>query len=136
IEAHELFEYVTLVEGSSIDPKTVSEVKSSLGPQESVLVMLDSNHAKAHVLAELQAYSPFVSVGSYIVAADGIMRDLTGAPRSHEDWTWNNPQAAVEDFLRDNPQFGLRQPTFPFNEGNIVEPVTYWPNAFLKRLSA
>lgn len=133
IEEHELFEYITLVEGSSVDTEVVAHVKSMVKSEEKVLVMLDSNHTKAHVLAELEAYSGLVSPGSYIVAADGIMGDLVGAPRSSEDWSWNNPRAAAEEFVRANPSFILDEPPLPFNEGNITRKVSYWPGAWIRR---
>lgn len=134
IEEHELFDYITLIEGSSIDEHIVDTVKSMVKPGESVFIMLDSNHSKAHVLAELNAYSDLVSIGSYIVAADGIMESLVGAPRSSEDWIWNNPKAAAEEFARTHDNFIIEEPEFPFNEGLITERVTYWPNAFLRRV--
>ena len=67
--------------------------------RDASLVVLDSNHSRAHVEAELEAYAPLVSPGSYIVACDGIMAQIAGAPRTAPDWTWNNPIAAVEAFL-------------------------------------
>lgn len=134
IEGHELFEYITLLEGSSIAESIVNQVKSMVENEETTLVMLDSNHTKDHVLAELKAYSPLVSVGSYIVAADGIMQDLVGAPRSNDDWDKNNPRAAAEEFERAHSDFAIEEPVFPFNEGMIAERVTYWPGAFLRRL--
>ena len=133
IEEHELFEYITLIEGSSVDPKIVTEVKARVKPGEAVMVMLDSNHTKQHVLEELKAYSSMVSPGSYIVAADGIMADLVGAPRSSDDWEWNNPTAAVNEFVIGNPDFVAEEPSFLFNEGNITQSVTYWPGAWLRR---
>ena len=134
IEEHELFEYITLVEGNSIDERVVGSVKAMVKPGEKVFVMLDSDHSKQHVLAELNAYSDLVSVGSYVVAADGIMEDLVGAPRSSEDWSWNNPKAAAEEFVRTHDDFVIEEPEFPFNEGVITERVTYWPSAFLRRI--
>lgn len=133
IEAHELYEYITLVEGSSIDPAVVSQIKALVKPGETVMVVLDSNHTKAHVLAELEGYAGLVSQGSYIVATDGIMGELAGAPRSQPDWRENNPRAAAEEFVAAHPEFGCEAPHFPFNEGNITECVTYWPGAWLRR---
>jgi cephalosporin hydroxylase len=133
IERHELFEYITLIEGSSTAPEVVSQVKASVKPADQVFVMLDSNHTKAHVLAELNHYAELVSVGSYIVAADGIMETLKGAPRSAPDWTWNNPKAAALEFVRANPQFVIEQPPWLFNESKLTENVTYWPSAWLRR---
>jgi cephalosporin hydroxylase len=134
IECHELFEYITLVEGSSIDKSVMNNVKSTVKSGEKVLVMLDSNHTKKHVLAELNGYADLVSLGSYLVAADGIMGNLTGAPRSNDDWSWNNPKMAAEEFVRTHDNFIIEEPVFLFNESTITERVTYWPSAFLKRI--
>lgn len=133
IERHELFEYITLIEGSSIDPDIVSKVKAIVKPGEDVFVMLDSNHSKAHVLNELNHYAELVTGDSYIVAADGIMETLVGAPRSSPDWIWNNPKAAAQEFVRANPQFIIEQPPWIFNESNLTENVTYWPSAWIRR---
>jgi cephalosporin hydroxylase len=133
IEDHELFKYITLVEGNSIAPEIVTKVKAMVKSGEKVFVMLDSKHTKAHVLAELESYADLVSVGSYIVAADGIMESLVGAPRSSPDWTWDNPKAAAQEFVKYNPQFIIEQPSWLFNESNLSKNVTYWPGAWLYR---
>ena len=134
ISDHEMYEHITMIEGSSVDPKVVSQVKDQIAPGESVLVILDSNHTKSHVLAELQAYSPLVSVDSYIVACDGIMADIKGAPRTEDDWDWNNPTEAAKFFTAEAQNFVIEEPLFPFNEGVVTERVTYWPSAYLKRV--
>ena len=131
----EMYDYITLIEGSSIDRNVVNQVKNQINPGESVLVILDSNHTKDHVLGELQAYSSLVSIDSYIVACDGIMADVKGAPRTEEDWDWNNPTEAAKIFATESKEFVIEEPAFPFNEGVISERVTYWPSAFLKRVS-
>jgi cephalosporin hydroxylase len=81
LEAHPLIPSITLIEGSSIAPAIVAEVKSRISADETVLVVLDSNHSYAHVTAELDAYAPLVTPGSYIVATDGIMRGRQSGPR-------------------------------------------------------
>ena len=134
IEAHPLFSFITLIEGSSIAPEVVESVKAGIEPGQTVLVFLDSCHAKAHVAAELNAYAELVSVSSYIVAMDGIMQDLVGAPRTEPDWSWDNPQQAARDFVANNPNFVIEEPRFRFNEGKISNWVTYWPNGFIKRV--
>jgi cephalosporin hydroxylase len=133
IEAHELMEFVTLIEGGSTNPSVVDQVKQQVKPGETVMVVLDSNHCKEHVKCELEAYSPLVSPGSYIVATDGIMHWLGNAPRTQEDWGWNNPKNAADEFAARHPEFDHAQPAFSFNEGNITEMVTYWPGAWLRR---
>jgi cephalosporin hydroxylase len=134
IEAHEMFPLITLVEGSSVSPETVDAVRSQISPGERVVVFLDSNHTHDHVLAELNAYGPLVTVGSYIVAMDGIIRHLPGAPRSKPDWGDNNPAAATTLFVSTHPEFTLVEPPLPFNEGMVTRRVTYSPAAFLQRL--
>ena len=134
IEAHPLFSYINLIEGSSVATEVVEAVKRSIEPDQTVLVFLDSCHTKEHVAAELNAYAGLVSVGSYIVAMDGIMQDLAGAPRTDADWAWNNPQAAARDFVASNPNFVIEEPRFRFNEGTVSKWVTYWPNGFIKRV--
>jgi cephalosporin hydroxylase len=133
IEAHQLASRITLIQGSSAAPGTLAAVRHGIAPGESVLVVLDSNHSRAHVAAELDLFAPLVTPGSYIVACDGIMAQLAGAPRTAPDWTWNNPVTAVDAFLAHNPDFVLEEPGFPFNEGAVRSRVTYWPKCFLKR---
>jgi cephalosporin hydroxylase len=134
IESHGLFSYLTLIEGSSIDAATVDHVRSLVKPGETVLILLDSNHTKEHVLAELNAYAPLVSPGSYIVATDGIMEQVAGAPRTKPDWEWNNPRRAALEFVANNQDFVIEEPPFPFNEGVVRKRVTYWPDAFIRRI--
>ncbi len=134
IEEHSLFSYITLVEGSSIDPKVVNLVKEHVKPTDTVLVLLDSNHTKSHVAEELKAYSHLVTKGSYIVAMDGIMEQVVGAPRTDPDWDWNNPKQAAIDFVKSNPNFKIEEPPFIFNESKILEQITYWPSGYIKRI--
>ena len=134
IEGHVLAPLITLIEGSSIDPAVIGAVKAQVGQDEKTLVLLDSDHTKEHVLAELNAYAPLVSPGSYVVAMDGIMEQLVGAPRTRPDWSWNNPRQAVLEFVGSNPDFAIVEPPFLFNEGDVRERVTYWPSAFVKRV--
>ena len=135
IEDHFLYDLITLIEGSSIDTKTINTVEHHIKSHEKVLVVLDSNHQKEHVLNELRAYSRLISPGGYIVACDGIMKDLQGAPRSDDDWHWNNPVNAVEQFLDENPSFRQVEAPRSFNEGVISQRVTYWPHGYLQRIS-
>ncbi len=134
IEAHPMAPRIMLVEGSSIAPGTVETVRAAIQPDDTVLVILDSNHSQAHVEAELEHYAPLVSPGSYIVACDGIMAQVAGAPRTGVDWTWNNPLSAIDTFLARHPEFTADEPPFPFNEGKVRHRVTYWPRCYLRRL--
>jgi len=133
IEEHPLFHRIEMFEGSSVAPEIVEQVHDAIGPDERVMVILDSNHLRDHVAAELEAYSGLVSPGSYIVACDGIMGEVVGAPRTQEDWSWNNPETAAREFAERHPEFVLGAPAFEFNDGAVEEAITYWPGAWLKK---
>ncbi len=133
IEGHPLASYITLVEGSSTDPAVVDHVRGLVRPGEKVLVLLDSNHTKAHVAAELEAYHGLVTPGSWIVATDGIMKDLHDAPRGQPEWTWDHPEAAAREFAAAHPEFEWVQPPWPFNESGLRRNITHWPGAWLRR---
>jgi cephalosporin hydroxylase len=133
IEAHELSPFIAMYEGSSVAPDILERVAAEVQPTDRVMVMLDSNHSYRHVLAELRAYGPLVTPGSYIIAMDGIMQQVAGAPRTEPDWDTNNPLTAIDEFITESPAFVVEEPPFPFNEGRITQRVTYWPRAYLKR---
>ncbi len=135
---HSLSSLITLVDGSSIDAAVLQQVRANVRPDDRVMVFLDSNHSKDHVAAELDAYADLVSVGSYLVVADGIMEGLADSPLGQPDWTWNNPRGAVREFLARRSDFTLAPPRWPFNESRgLHEPVaTYWPDGWLRRLPA
>ena len=135
IEEHELRRSISLIEGDSVNPSTVERVRAAVRPGEAVLVILDSCHRREHVLAELEAYGPLVTPGSYIVATDGIMRDLWAVPRGQTTWKDDHPAAAVEEFARRHPEFVVEQPAWMFNESRLKRNVTHWPTSYLKRVS-
>ena len=134
LEAHEFADLITLVEGDSASSETINRVKAQIGAEDSVMLMLDSNHSKAHVLAELSAYSPLIRPGGYIIVADGVMATLASVPKAHPDWAWDNPKAAVAAFLAQNPDFERAAPPCPFNEGGVPTGGSYWSDGYLRRV--
>jgi cephalosporin hydroxylase len=134
IESHELSDYITLIEGDSAAPDIVERTGEAIRPDDTVLVLLDSNHSYAHVLNELEAYHRFVTRGSYIVATDGIMQLVHDVPRGRPEWLTDNPKRAARDFVRLNPQFVIEEPSWAFNESPLNKPITAWPGAWLKRI--
>ena len=90
---------IRLFEGNSIDPKLINQVGQNL-PEGSGLVVLDSDHSKSHVLAELNLYKDFIAIGSYLVVED---TNINGHPvyRSFGP----GPYEATRDFLKENPNF-------------------------------
>lgn len=133
VESHEMHGLITLVEGSSTSPDVVEQVHSQVKPGEVVLVILDSNHSKQHVADELEAYCDLVTTGSYIVATDGLMKDLYDSPKGKAEWEWDHPTAAAAEFAAGHPEFILEQPAWPFNESDLTENITHWPGAWLRR---
>ena len=135
IEAHELAPLITLVEGNSVGAEVLERIAGLIRPDDRVLVILDSNHSYAHVAAELDAYSRFVSLGSYIIATDGVMRLVADSPRAKPQWLTDNPANAAEDFARRDQRYIIEQPSWHFNESSLDKPITAWPSAYLNRVA-
>ncbi len=129
IEAHPMSNRITMLQGSSIADDIVSQVRAFSAPFQRVLVCLDSNHTHDHVLAELEAYSPLVTAGSYCVVFDTIVEDL---PRDmYPDRPWNkgaNPKTAVWEFLKSHPEFEIDRTM----QDKLQ--ITVAPDGFLKRI--
>lgn len=134
IAAHPLASRIALIDGSSINPASVAAARAHIVPGGRAMVVLDSDHSRAHVRAELNLYAPLVAPGSYIVVCDGIMADFADSPRGRREWADDNPAAAVQDFLATTEEFVEEEPGFAFNEGVVRGRVTYWPRCFLRRV--
>ncbi len=135
LEDHFLKPWITLVEGSSTDPEIAAQATACIRPDDVVLVVLDSDHSRHHVARELELYSPWVTPGSYIVATDGSMRDLHDVPRGDPSWRDDHPAAAAAQFVARHPEFVIEQPEWPFNESELSENLTHWPDAYLRRVA-
>jgi cephalosporin hydroxylase len=130
---HSLAGRISLLEGDSSDPKIVAQVADLIGSAGPVLVILDSGHTCEHVARELECYAPFVTKGSYIIATDGIMKDLSDVPRALPEWKSDNPFEAANDFAARRPEFRQQPPEWLSRQGPLTENVTYWPGAWLRR---
>lgn len=133
IEAHELAPMIRLVEGNSVAPEVVDKAAREIKPGDTVMVILDSNHSREHVRGELEAYHPLVSPGSYIVATDGIMRDVSDTPRGQPSWKKDNPAQAAREFVAAHPNFEIETPPWRFNESELTQNITGWPDAWIRR---
>ena len=109
IEKHPMYKRIKMIEGSSISDEVAEKVKNEAKGKTSVLVSLDSNHTHAHVLRELELYSPLVTLGSYIVVFDTIVENLPeGYFSQKRPWgISNNPKTAVDEFLKTNNHFEI-----------------------------
>lgn len=101
IEAHPMASRIQMIQGSSIAPEVTEQVKHIAANYNRVLVCLDSNHTHDHVLAELEAYAPLTSAGSYCIVFDTIVEDLPTNMFTDHPWSkGNNPKTAVREYLQ------------------------------------
>jgi cephalosporin hydroxylase len=106
IESHPLSRRIRMIEGSSVAPDVVAQVKELARGRERVMVMLDSNHTHEHVLRELQLYSPLVTPGCYLIAFDTVIEDMPAGWFQDRPWdVGDNPATAVRAFLETNDRF-------------------------------
>lgn len=129
IEAHPMAYRVNMIQGSSIDPSIIAQVKEFAAPYKNILVCLDSNHTHEHVLAELQAYALLTSVGSYCVVFDTAIEDLPAQLFHDRPWApGNNPKTAVWEYLKTHPEFKIDKSI----EHKLL--ITVAPDGYLKRI--
>jgi cephalosporin hydroxylase len=110
--------------GSSISPSIIETVRtlaaSAAGP---VLVTLDSDHHEGHVRAELEAYAPLVTPGSFCLVQDGVIDTLPSFAGGRP-----GPLPAIEDFLRTHPEFEID------TERSRKFLITHHPSGWLRRV--
>ncbi len=131
ISAHPLGKKITMIEGDSIDQKIIKQVSDFIQrhKKKRILVCLDSNHTHQHVLAELRAYTPLISVGSYCFVGDTGVEDLPAGSITDRPWgKGNNPKTAVREFLKENKSFEIDKQI----ENKLV--ITGSPEGYLKRI--
>lgn len=129
IEAHPMSKRITMIQGSSIAPDVVAQVHAHAAGRRRVLVSLDSNHTHAHVLAELQAYAPLTSVGSWCVVFDTVIEDMPADGFPNRPWgRGDNPKTAVWDYLKSHSEFEIDKAI----ENKLL--ITVAPDGFLRRV--
>jgi len=133
IEAHPMVKRITMIEGSSVADDVVAKVKALIKPTDVVMLILDSNHSRDHVAAELAAYAGLVTPGSYILSQDGVMQLVAGSPRAPAEWADDNPITAVNAFLAAHPEFELSHPPRPFDEALDTPECSHHPVGWLRR---
>jgi cephalosporin hydroxylase len=130
IEAHPMFGRILMVEGSSVSPEIIRRSTDAAHGKNRVMVCLDSNHTREHVLAELESYAPLTSVGSYCVVFDTIIEDLPADTYPDRPWgPGNNPKAAVQEFLKSHPEFEVDRSI----DHKLL--ISVAPGGYLKRLA-
>jgi cephalosporin hydroxylase len=111
LERHPMSKRVVLIEGPSTDPAIVAQVRNEIPRGASVMVVLDSDHSRAHVLDELRHYGPLVTVGCYLVVADtrlGHMKEAQIPQKRSKVWLkGDEPLSALDDYLRETDRFEI-----------------------------
>lgn len=128
ILAHPMASRIEMIEGSSIAPDIIERVRDEVAGAETVMVFLDSMHTHEHVLAELRAYAPLVTAGSYCVVFDSFVEDMP--PKFFSDRPWdvgNNPRTALREFLTEDESFEIDKTI----DDKLL--VTVAPDGFLRR---
>jgi cephalosporin hydroxylase len=127
IEAHPMYKRISMIEGSSIDDSTIEALEKQLEPGKKVIVMLDSNHSTNHVLREMELYSKYIPVGSYLIVQDGAQKWVADMPRGKAEWIDDNPLTAIDMFLKSNSDFVV-------DESWTRLGITSSPGGYLKRV--
>ncbi|WVT72331.1 cephalosporin hydroxylase family protein [Sinorhizobium chiapasense] len=128
IEAHPMASRIEMIQGSSIAREVVDQVHAFAKPYSRILICLDSNHTHEHVLAELEAYAPLTSVGSYCVVFDTVVEDLPSEAYPDRPWgKGDNPKTAVWKYLESHPEFEIDRSI----DQKLM--ITVAPDGFLKR---
>ena len=129
IEAHPMSSRIRMIQGSSIAPEIIAQVKEVAADYSRVLVCLDSNHTHEHVLAELEAYAPLTSVDSYCVVFDTVVEDMPADMFPDRPWgPGNNPKTAVWEYLKTHPEFEIDKSI----QHKLL--ITVAPDGYLKRV--
>ena len=130
LDDHPLRFKMELIEGSSIDPEIVQQVRRHAEPVDRVLVALDSNHTHQHVLAELNGYADLVSIDSYCIVFDTVIEDLPTGSFLDRPWdVGNNPKTAVHEWLESHDEFEIDTSI----DSKLL--ISVAPNGYLRRVS-
>jgi cephalosporin hydroxylase len=129
IEEHPMFKRISMIQGSSITPEIVAQVVERAKGHKRIMVCLDSNHTHDHALAELEAYAPLTSVGSYCVVFDTLIEDMGEGAYPERSWgVGNNPKTAVWQYLKTHSEFEINKSI----DNKLL--ISVAPDGYLKRV--
>jgi cephalosporin hydroxylase len=141
IESHPMAHRIDMIQGSSVAPEVVRKVHAIAKSYQKVMVFLDSNHTHDHVRAELEAYAPLTSVGSYCCVFDTVVEDLPDDTFPDRPWSpGNNPRTAVWEYLNCLKGEGRKAADgepLAFEVDKSIEDkllITVAPDGYLKRI--
>jgi cephalosporin hydroxylase len=129
IEAHPMFKRISMIQGSSVAPEVVEQARARAAGKRAVMVCLDSNHTHEHVLAELRAYAPLTTVGSYCVVFDTGVEEMPAEMFNDRPWgPGNSPKTAVWEYLKEDGRFEIDRPV----SDKLL--ITVAPDGYLRRV--
>ncbi|MBF0258175.1 MAG: cephalosporin hydroxylase family protein [Desulfamplus sp.] len=129
INEHPMSHRIDMIEGSSVAPAIIEQVKDYASNFSKILICLDSNHTHDHVLAELEAYAALTTVGSYCVVFDTIIEDMPAGSFPDRPWDiGNNPKTAVWEYLKSHTEFEIDKSI----QHKLL--ITVAPDGYLKRV--
>ena len=114
-------EMVEVIKGNSVSSEVLERIREQL-PGKKVLVTLDSDHRMNHVLKELEMYSEFVTINSYIIVQDTFLNGHPVLPKYG-----NGPMEAVNKFIKNTDKFIIDRSREKYL-------LTFYPKGYLKRV--
>ena len=99
LPAHDRIHYL---KGSSTSDNIKNQLSDLISPSDKVMVILDSDHSKDHVLKEMLIYSEFVTEGQYMIVEDTNVNGHPVLP-----FHGPGPMEAVNEFLSYNSDFSI-----------------------------
>jgi len=127
IQKHPMYKRIEMIQGSSTSPQVIQQLRKRIPRNSKVIVCLDSDHTKTHVLRELELYHNFILPGGYLVVFDTNTSELAELGVCEEKYVNNSPMEAIQEFLQNNDSFAIDE---NFNKLYI----SYSPNGYLKRI--
>lgn len=131
VESHRMSKRVTMIEGGSTSAETLAQVRAQIPQGSRVMVVLDSDHSRDHVLEECRAYGPLVTAGCYIVVADTMIghvpEEKSPQNRSKSWFSGNEPLAALNDYMSETDIFEVD----PVLNGKLV--LSSSPGGYIRR---
>lgn len=113
-------ERITYITGSSTSENTIDQVKSLTNREHRIMVILDSDHHRNHVLNELNIYGHFVTKENYMIVEDTNLNH----PNPID---FDGPMEAVEEFMKTSQDFTIDESKHRFY-------LTFNPRGYLKRM--
>lgn len=120
---------IKLIAADSTNLKTFEKIKNLCGKYKNILIHLDSDHTKDHVLKEINLYSKLLKKNNYLIVGDTVIENIPKQKHRKREWSkGNNPMNAITEFLKKNKNFKIDKKI------NFKQLLTNNPNGYLKKI--